>query len=92
MTAQNSKCKSKIIGYKMPKGCDADIQITYEILLYVAADTAWHSSVTTLSVGMSRNHSSIPARGDRFFSSPKRPDQPWALPNNLVKQYHGLFP
>lgn len=41
-----------------------------------------HSSVISLGVGLPRNHSSIPARGDRFFSSSKRPYQPRALPSS----------
>ena len=40
MLAQYTKCKSKIIDYRMPNACDADIQITNEILLNVAADKA----------------------------------------------------
>jgi hypothetical protein len=49
-------------------------------------------TVTELQVERRRNNGSIPERGYRFFSSPKRSDRPWGPLSSLFGGYRGFFP
>jgi hypothetical protein len=47
--------------------------------------------VTRLCIGRLRNRSSIAGKGNRFVSSPQRPDRLWGPPSVLSNGHHGLF-